>query len=126
MPLAQLLAIQPWLTVAGLLLDAIGFLLLLREWWLGFFSEGRQLEFEQQLERQRSLRNFAQSHGSEQHKSHLERSGRTMDELAVSRARSEHVAARGARKGVFILAAVLVAAGFALQIAGAWPLPQPY
>jgi len=118
--------IQPWLTIAGLLLDAVGFLLLLREWWLGFFSEGRQLELEHALERQRSLRTFAQSHAGDQHRGHMETSGRMLDDLAVRRARAEHATARGARKSVFIAAGLLVALGFALQIAGAWPLAKPF
>ena len=34
---------QAWVTVAGLTLDFLGFVLLLREWWLAFFSEAAQL-----------------------------------------------------------------------------------
>lgn len=114
--------IQQWLTVAGLALDGLGFVLLLREWYLAFFSEGRQLDFEQQLERQRSLRAFSQKHSSDAMRSHLDHSGRVMDEMAINRARAEHLAARSARRAAFLLASVLIALGFALQIAGAWPL----
>ena len=50
---------QQWLTVLGLALDFAGFMLLLREWWLAFFNEERQIEMEEQFERVRALRNFA-------------------------------------------------------------------
>jgi hypothetical protein len=47
---------QQWLTVVGLGLDFTGFMLLLREWWLAFFNEQRQIEMEEQFERVRALR----------------------------------------------------------------------
>ena len=50
---------QQWLTVVGLGLDFTGFMLLLREWWLAFFNEQRQIEMEEQFERVRALRNCA-------------------------------------------------------------------
>jgi hypothetical protein len=34
---------QQWLTVLGLALDFAGFMMLLREWWLAFFNENRQM-----------------------------------------------------------------------------------
>ena len=34
---------QQWLTTLGIALDFAGFMLLLREWWLAFFNEGRQI-----------------------------------------------------------------------------------
>ena len=49
---------QQWLSVLGIALDFAGFALLLREWWLAFFNEGRQLEMEEQLERARAMRNL--------------------------------------------------------------------
>lgn len=114
--------IQSWLNVAGLALDFAGFCLLLREWWLAFFNEGRQLELEEQLERARSMRTFASGHASEHQRRHLETSGRMMDDAAVRRARAAYLAARGARRGIFLAAAALIVVGFLLQIAGALPV----
>ncbi len=114
--------IQSWLNVAGLVLDFAGFCLLLREWRLAFFSEGRQLELEERLERDRSLRAFSAGHAPEPQRRHLETSGRMMDGLAVKQARDAFNAARDARKGVFWAAAAMIVAGFLLQIAGAWPV----
>jgi len=50
--------IQQWLTVAGIVLDFAGFMLLLREWWLAFFNEGRQMQFAEQLDRARAMRDL--------------------------------------------------------------------
>ena len=63
-------ASQAWLTVAGLTLDFLGFCLLLREWWLAFFSEAAQLGHEEALERQQKLRAFASQNTSEAMKKH--------------------------------------------------------
>lgn len=114
--------IQSWLNVAGLALDFAGFALLLREWWLAFFSEGRQIEFEERFERQRKMREFAHVNAPEAQRRHLETSNRLMEDQAIRRERSAQIAARGARRGIFALAAALIIAGFLLQIAGAWPV----
>jgi hypothetical protein len=110
---------QQWLTVLGLFLDFLGFMLLLREWWLAFFNEGRQLEMEEQLERMRALRNLRpQAPGQ---RNPFEAIERMQDDSAIRKARGAHRAALAARKGTFLLAMVLIIAGFVLQVVGAWP-----
>lgn len=111
---------QQWLSVAGLGLDLLGFALLLREWWIAFFNEGHQIELEEQHERMRALRNMrpAPAPGQQNPFAVIER---MQDEHAVRRARSAHRSAMMARKGTFILATVLIVAGYLLQIAGSWP-----
>ena len=111
---------QQWLSVLGLGLDLAGFALLLREWWIAFFNEGRQIELEEQHERMRALRNLrtAPPPGQQNPYAAIER---MQDEQAVRRARSAHRSAMAARKGTFILATVLIVAGYLLQIAGTWP-----
>lgn len=74
---------QQWLTVAGLGLDFAGFMLLLREWWLAFFNEARQIVMEEQAERVRALRHLRPA----------------QDDAAVRKARGAHRAAMSARKG---------------------------
>ena len=121
---------QPWLTTIGLALDFAGFALLLREWWLAFFNEGRQLEMEEQLERVRAMRNLMPRDPGQRNP--YERLERAQDEQAIRKARSFHRQAMAARKRMFILSILLIVLGFALQLAGAWPgccrpwiAPQP-
>jgi hypothetical protein len=46
---------------------------------------------------------------------------RVQDEQAIRKARNIHRQAMAARKRMFILAMALIALGFILQLAGAWP-----
>jgi hypothetical protein len=111
---------QQWLTVVGIALDFAGFMLLLREWWLAFFNEGRQMQLAEQLDRVRTMRNMRPLKPGE--RDPYEQLNRSADEHAVRKAREEHRAALGARRGVFLLATALIVSGFVLQIAGAWPV----
>ena len=111
--------IQSWLTIAGLVLDFAGFALLLREWWLAFFNEGRQIEAAEQLERMRHLRGLRPPSSGTDPFAALHK---IQDDQAVRSARTAHKSAMAARRSVFLMAAVLVATGFLLQLAGAWPL----
>jgi hypothetical protein len=110
---------QQWLSVVGLGLDFAGFMMLLREWWLAFFNEARQIEMEEQQERVRALRNLRPPAPGQRNP--FETLERVQDDAAVRRARSDHRAAMAARKGTFLLATTLIVLGFVLQIAGAWP-----
>jgi hypothetical protein len=121
---------QQWITVLGLGFDFAGFALLLREWWLAFFNEGRQMQMAERLDRMRAMRNLRPRAPGERNP--FESLERMQDEQAIRTARAEHRAAMAARRGVFLLAAALIASGFLLQSAGAWPgccppwiAPQP-
>jgi len=112
--------IQQWLTVLGIALDFAGFAMLLREWWLAFFNEGRQMQLAEQLDRARAVRDMRnRSVGGHNPFDQLDR---MQDESALRTARAEHRNAMAARRGAFLLATTLIVVGFALQIAGAWPL----
>jgi uncharacterized membrane protein len=110
---------QQWLTVAGLVLDFAGFMLVLREWWLAFFNERRQIEMEEQLERARNVRNLRPRAPGEANP--FERLERMQDDQALRTARQLHRAAMSARRATFALSIALIVAGFVLQLAGAWP-----
>jgi hypothetical protein len=110
--------LQSWLTVGGLMLDFAGFALLLREWWLAFFNEGRQIDAEEQLERMRHLRNLRPSSSGTDPFAALHK---MQDDQAVRGARLAHKSAMAARRSAFLTAAVLIGTGFVLQLAGAWP-----
>jgi hypothetical protein len=121
---------QQWLTVVGLALDFAGFMMLLREWWLAFFNEERQIAMEEQLDRIRAMRNIRPRAPGEQNP--YERLEQHQDVSAIRKARALHRAAMSARRGTFIFSMALIAVGFLLQIAGAWPgccppwiAPQP-
>jgi hypothetical protein len=110
---------QQWLTVLGIALDFAGFMLLLREWWLAFFNEERQLAMEEQLERVRALRNMRpRQPGVANPYEALER---VQDDQAIRKARTLHRAAMAARRGTFMLSVALIVVGFILQLVGAWP-----
>ena len=111
---------QSWLTIGGLALDFTGFALLLREWWLAFFNESRQIEAEERLERMRHLRNLRPPSGSGSDP--FASLHKVQDDQAVRSARTAHRSAMGARRTTFMLAATLIIAGFLLQLAGAWPV----
>lgn len=114
--------LQAWLTVAGLGLDFLGFILLLREWWIGFLSETAMMAHEETLERQQKLRTFASQHASDNLRGHMARTGEMQDDMAIRRAREDRRAAMRGRRAWFLSAAVLIVAGFALQLIGAMPL----
>jgi hypothetical protein len=115
-------ASQAWLTVAGLSLDFLGFCLLLREWWMAFFSEAAQLAYEEALERQQKLRAFASQNSNEAMQRHYAVTGQMQDDMAIRRARDERRAAQSARKRWFVSATVLIVLGFVLQLLGALPV----
>ena len=121
---------QQWLTTLGIALDFAGFMLLLREWWLAFFNEGRQMELAERLDRMRAVRTLRPRAPGERNP--FEQLERVQDESAIRTARAEHRNALAARRGVFLLATALIVVGFVLQIVGAWPgccppwvAPQP-
>ena len=101
---------QQWLTTIGLALDFAGFALLLREWWLAFFNEGRQLEMEEQLERMRAMRNMIPRDPGQRNP--YESLERVQDEQAIRKARSVHRQAMAARKRMFLLSIALIVLGF--------------
>ena len=113
---------QAWLTVMGLALDFSGFCLLLREWWIAFFSEHAQMAHEEALERQQNLRAFSAKHAGDGMRGHLETAGQMQDEMAIRRAREVKRNAMRGRQRWFIAASVLIVLGFLLQLAGALPI----
>jgi hypothetical protein len=112
---------QNWLSVAGIGIDLLGFLLLLREWWLAFFHESSTIEAERQQDWERSLRHQHQAHVSDAMRSHLDTSARIHDEMRNRAAYNRHLATLRSRKSAFVVATVLIIVGGVLQLAGALP-----
>jgi hypothetical protein len=115
------MAVQSWISVAGIALDLVGFILLLREWWLAFFHESATLEFEQRRAWEQSLRHQHYTHAPEQLRGHLDVSNRIHDEMVERGARARHLATLKSRKRAFVLATVLIVLGSLLQLAGQLP-----
>lgn len=112
--------IQSWLTIGGLVSDFGGFALLLREWWLAFFNETRQIAADEQLERMRHLRSLRPAGGPASDP--FATLNKMQDDQAIRSARMAHKLAMAARRTTFLLAAALITVGFLLQVAGAWPV----
>jgi len=113
---------QAWLTVSGLVIDFLGFVLLLREWWIAFLSERSLMAHEENLERQQKMRAFASQNANDAMRQHLSRAGEMQDDMAIRRARDERRSSLKGRRRWFIAAGVLITLGFLLQLAGALPL----
>ena len=113
---------QAWLSALGITLDFLGFVLLLREWWLAFFSEKAQMANEEALERQQKLRAFSAQHASESMRGHLARTGEMQDDMAMRKMRDERRGAQAGRRRWFVAASVLITLGFVFQLLGAVPL----
>lgn len=113
--------LQAWLTVIGLSLDFLGFCLLLREWWIAFYSDAANLMAEEALERQQKLRAFSSQHSSDQMRAHLSRAGEMQDDMALRRMREERRAAQSGRRRWFLAAAIFIVLGFVFQVLGALP-----
>jgi hypothetical protein len=110
---------QQWLNVTGIALDFAGFMMLLREWWLAFFNESRQMDLAEQIDRMHAIRKLRPA--APGGRNPYETLDGFADEQAVRRARAEHKAALAARRGLFLLATALIVVGFVLQLVGAWP-----
>lgn len=113
---------QAWLTVIGLSLDFLGFVLLLREWWIAFLSERSLMAHEEALERQQKLRAFASQNTNDAMRQHMARTGEMQDDMAIRRARDERRDVQKGRKLWFSAATVLIVLGFLFQLVGALPL----
>lgn len=113
---------QSWLTVIGLTLDFLGFVLLLREWWIAFLSEKSLMAHEESLERQQKMRAFASQNTNDAMRAHLTRAGEMQDDMAIRRARDERRQAQHGRRRWFMAASFLIVLGFVFQLTGALPL----
>lgn len=112
---------QDWLTVAGLILDVLGFMLLLREWWIAFLSDAALMAHEEQLDRQRKLRAFAATTANDTMRQHMTRAGEMQDDMAIRQARNDRRSAQASRRRWFMASGILIFAGFLLQLIGALP-----
>lgn len=100
----------------------MGFVLLLREWWIAFLSESSLLAHEESLERQQKLRAFASQNANDSMKRHMAVAGQMQDDMAIRQARDGRRAAMQGRRFWFLSATFFIVLGFLLQVAAALPL----
>lgn len=108
--------LQHWLNIAGLAFDFVGVLLLAYEWWIALKADER----ESQILRQERLRDQTMAMHRQNNPGYAAHERLNQDMTFNSRLHRA-AEARGMRRGYFVLALVLIAAGFLLQIAGSWP-----
>jgi hypothetical protein len=112
---------QQWLSIAGIALDGAAFLLLLFEWRIALVTDARTLAYERAIEEYHGARQMAQTHLPPRMRVHMALIEEWSDYILRRRANNEKSDTLRAREGAFLLAAILVLAGIALQIAGTWP-----
>lgn len=113
---------QGWLQVSGLLMDFTGVMLLAYEWLVAYRAQRREEMVGEQGVRQLKTLAFAQSHVQDER---MAAHYRVVAERAQDRIREQGREIRREghmiRMPVFVLALLLIAGGFLLQIAGSWP-----
>jgi hypothetical protein len=112
---------QQWLTIAGIALDGAAFFLLLFEWWWALVTDAQQLAMERDIEEHHGSRQLAQTHLPARMRAHLAMAEDWSDYIARRRANTDRYHALRERRAAFLLAAILVLSGTALQLAGGWP-----
>lgn len=114
---------QAWLQVVGLLLDMIGFGLILWEWVIAQHQEARLRAMEaaegRQAESMRQLQRAPATTPQMQH--HLEAAAESRQRLARLRKGEVGRQYRGVRFAVVYLGAACVLLGFLVQLLAAWP-----
>ncbi len=113
---------QGWFQVAGLAMDFTGVMLLAYEWLVGHLAQRREEEIAARGVREMKQIEFAQqSVRDERMAAHYRMvAARTEDRI---RSQENEIRQQGhrVRLPVFVLAMVLIAGGFLLQMLGSWP-----
>jgi hypothetical protein len=112
---------QQWLSLAGVALDGAAFFLLLFEWWWALVTDSQLLAMERDIEKHHGNRQVAQTHLPPRMRVHLAMMEDWSDYIARRRANHDRFHTLSERKGAFLLAALLIIVGTALQILGTWP-----
>jgi hypothetical protein len=108
---------QQWFSVAGLVADVVGFLLIAWEWYRAFSHSVlvRNLQLHDAYERNR-----ARQEGREP-----DYAMQAEEETMAKEFSKLHNAEAGLRRNVFLYGCGLVILGFALQATGSWPQADP-
>lgn len=112
---------QTLLNLAGIGLDFIGFVILLREWWIAVFSERAEMAFEEAMARQSDFDEFAMRSASGDMKDHMIRSAKMRADHRIREFRTKRRAMLSTRRKLYFLAVVLIVTGFTAQLLGSIP-----
>ena len=108
--------LHQWLNIAGLTFDFFGVLLLAYEWWIALKADEREAEI---AARENMFKRSPMMPGRNDRTQavfdHMDEQMRFNQQMQRTRS------TLGMRRGWFVLALVLIAAGFLLQILGSWP-----
>lgn len=108
--------LQHWLNIIGLTFDFFGVLLLSYEWWIAMRAEERETEIAAQQARLKPSPMMPRNDNPNQAVfDHMNEQLRFNQQLQRIRA------ARGMRRGYYLLALGLISSGFLMQILGSWP-----
>jgi hypothetical protein len=112
---------QQFLSLLGIALDGAAFLLLLFEWWWALVTDAQQVAMERDIEEHHGGRQVAQTQLPPRMRVHLAMAEEWSDYIARRRANTDRFHTLRERKAAFLLAALLIVVGTALQMLGAWP-----
>jgi hypothetical protein len=117
---------QGWLQVSGLLMDFTGVMLLAYEWLVAYRAQRREEMVDEQGVRQLKTLAFAQANVRDErmaahYRMVAERAQDRIREQGSEIRRQGHII----RMPVFVVALLLIAGGFLLQVAGSWPGGSP-
>mmetsp|Transcript_21964 Transcript_21964/g.32445 ORF Transcript_21964/g.32445 Transcript_21964/m.32445 type:complete len:127 (+) Transcript_21964:21-401(+) len=113
--------IKEYINLVGLVLDFFGFILLLREWWVAFLTQQRELELYQRRFRQEDMDRLQRQNANEILRNHLD-TIKNMRERSETEAEIQDISTQlKNRRGLFQLSAFCIMVGFILQIVASIP-----
>lgn len=111
---------------AGLVLDFFGFVLLLREWWVAFLTQQRELIILQRRFRQEEIDRMHSQNAGESLRQHLATIRHVRDRTERRTEIEELTEQLKSRRVLFLVAALCISIGFILQIVASIPSSWPF
>mmetsp|Transcript_15300 Transcript_15300/g.16971 ORF Transcript_15300/g.16971 Transcript_15300/m.16971 type:complete len:127 (-) Transcript_15300:214-594(-) len=116
--------ISSYINFAGLILDFIGFIILLREWWIAYLSQQQELELYQKRFRQEQLDQLQQNNQSNlspQLQKHMETVKNQRGKTQTMEEMKDIATKLKSRRGLYVIATALIMGGFLMQIVASIP-----
>mmetsp|Transcript_5418 Transcript_5418/g.6305 ORF Transcript_5418/g.6305 Transcript_5418/m.6305 type:complete len:127 (+) Transcript_5418:84-464(+) len=116
--------ISSYINFAGLILDFIGFIILLREWWIAYLSQQQELELYQKRFRQEQLDQLQQNNQSNlspQLQKHMEMVKNQRGKTQTMEEMKDIATKLKSRRGLYVIATALIMGGFLMQIVASIP-----
>ncbi len=113
---------QTILNLTGIGLDLVGFIILLREWWITVFGEHAEIAFEEMMARQSDFDEFARQQAEGDLKEHMIRSAKMRSDHRIQEFRRQRRDMLRARRSLYVIAVVLILLGSVAQFLGSVPV----